>query len=57
MNVIYFFVMFKIGKYLSAISHGKIMKNLSRKDEETALLQGIIDYILISYIVSTLTTI
>ena len=44
--------MFKIGKYLSAINRRKAMKNLSWKDEETAFLQTIIDYILTSCIAS-----
>ena len=48
----HFFVMFKTGKYLSAISRRKIMKNLSWKDEEIALLQPVIDYTVISCLVS-----
>ena len=44
--------MSKIGQYLLAMSHRQIVKNLSWKDEETASLQLIIDYILISCIVS-----
>ena len=39
-------------KYILAMSHRKFVKNLSIKDEETALLQLNIDYLLISCIVS-----
>ena len=42
----------RIGKYLLAMNRRQIVKNLSWKDEETAILQLIIDYILISCIVS-----
>ena len=48
----HYFVMFKIGKYLSAKSRRKIKKILSWKNEETVFMQTIIDYILTSCIVS-----
>ena len=44
--------MFKIGRYLSANKLQEDYENLSWIDEERALLQTIIDYVLTSCIVS-----